>query len=99
MQPFEASQCDIINQMSKPVSKVSFDRQGNLSDRSFCCPWCFFSVCPSIYLSMAGVATSYSKVGPSSVQIGDQHPPALTGPRGRAGATGQSGAGTREPLC
>lgn len=50
-QPLEASQRDIINQMSKPLSKVSFDRRGNLSDRSFRCPWRFpLSLCPSVYL-------------------------------------------------
>lgn len=48
---FQASQHHVINQMSKALSKVSFDRQGNLSNRSFCCPRCFsVSLCPSVYL-------------------------------------------------
>lgn len=41
------------------------------------------------------VATSYSQVGPSSLQSVEQHLLALGG----AGAVGQSGMGTREPLC
>lgn len=79
---FGVSRRGVINQVSKPRSKVSFDQRGDLSKRSFCCPGCSsVCLCPSIYLATSPFCgQGEDLVGPGGdLQSRGQHLPALHG--------------------